>query len=123
MSIPKVTLNEPKKRNSILPSAAIGAVAGMGARYTMPTKSELSGFVNKSNVDTFVSSAATTARANKRSILKFAGVGAAIAAGISALYNAIKTQKNYVPSDIDATKYGILVDASPYACEIYCYED
>ena len=123
MSIQKIQFNEPRKQ-SIVPAAAVGAVAGMGARYVVPTKSELSGLLNKENVDKFVSSAAAATRGNARSAMKYAGIGAAIAAGTAALVNVFKAHKNpAIEGTIEYSKLGILLDAPDYAYEIYCYGD
>ena len=99
MSISKVQINEPKRRNAILPMAAVGAAAGMGARYVVPTKTEMKGLLSKENIDKFVSTASTTARANGRSVLKYAGVGAAIAAGLSAIKAFFKASNKEFTTD------------------------
>lgn len=117
MNIPAAKMNE-QRRTSIIPAAAVGAVAGMGARYVVPTKTELNGLFNKQNVDTFVSSAATSARGNARSALKYAGAGAVIAAGLNALKNALFPKKE---ENSEYSKMGIFLDAPDYAYAVYCY--
>ena len=110
---------QPKQKRNLVPAALIGAAMGSGARYIIPTRVEAKNLLNKETFDTFVSSAATKTRGANRSILTFAAIGAALAAGISAIANLTKKSNN--ESD-QYTKLGALMDASPVACEILWYE-
>ena len=77
----------------------LGAAMGAGARYVVPTKAEASSLLNKGALDTFVSSAATKARGADRSILKYAGIGGAVALLIGVL------SKIFPKTDSKATEY------------------
>lgn len=120
------TLNEQpkqKKNFSMVPAALLGAAMGSGARYVMPTKAELGSLFNKENFDTFVSSAATTARGAGRSILSFAAIGAVLTAGVAAIINKVNNASNPKQNEkVEYTKLGALIDAAPYACEVLWYE-
>ena len=115
MALEAISKVEPKRNNyrTLGTSAAVGAVAGAGARYIIPTKKELA------SADTFLSTAAMTARGAKRSILKFGAAGAAIASAIALIAKAFKNHK--ADESIEYTKLGALVDAPDYACEIMWY--
>lgn len=120
-----IKTTEPKRRtpNTFLATAA-GAGAGIGSKYVLPTKNEFSSFFNKKNIDTFVSSAATNARANSRSSLKFAGIGAVLATGASFIAKALnKKNENEENIKKEYSKYQAILDAADYACEIMWYND
>ena len=116
MALKAVSITEPKRRK--VPSVAIGAGAGAligaGARYLIPMKSELV------SADKFISSAAMTARGNSRSILKYGGIGALVAAGLVLLAKTF-TPEHKKDDSVEYTKLGALVDAPDYACEIMWY--
>ena len=114
---------EPKRPINTALMAGIGAVAGIGARYIMPTKSELSAIRHSEAVDKFVSSASASARANGRSILKFSAVGAIVAAGGAMILNALKPAKKEETNEVHYSKYGALLDSSDYACQVMWYCD
>ena len=114
MSLQAVSTVQPKRNNhSLIASAGVGAALGAGARYVVPTKSELK------SVDSFVSSAALSARGANRSILKYGAIGALVASGLSLLNKAFKEHKN--DGSVEYTKLGALIDAPDYACEIMWY--
>ena len=117
MAINAISKVEPSKRNnpSLTLSAGAGALAGAASRYVIPTKDEMK------SVDTFVSSSATAARSSGRSILKFGGIGAAVALGLNFLYRAFNVDKKPQDTTIEYTKLGALIDAPYYACEIMWY--
>ena len=121
MSIPKVTTVENRRTNPHIGLAATaGAAIGTGARYVVPTKDEMSQIFNKPAVDEFVSNASAVARGSKRSILKYGGIGAAIAAGVSLLVNAFSTKNKQL--DVEYSKYEALMDTpadSAYAVMWY----
>ena len=121
MSVPKIQAAQSNKNMStkVAIASAVGAAVGAGARYVVPTKSELSSIFNKDAVDTFVSSAATSARGANRSILKFGAIGAVVAAGLTLLSKAIHNIKSNKESDY--SKLGALIDAPDYAVEIMWY--
>ena len=100
-------------------ATATGAVAGAGARFVLPTKNEFNTI--KTATDSFFSSTSTVARGSKRSILKYAGIGALIAAGIHTIAKAVKKSKETTDS-IEYSKYQAIIDAPEYACEILLYE-
>ncbi len=100
-------------------ASAIGAVAGAGARYVVPTKSELSSLINKDAVDSFISSSAANARGSNRSILKYGGIGALAAAGLALLSKIFPNKKP--ENNTDYSKMGALLDAPDYAVEIMWY--
>ena len=102
-------------------ASGIGAIAGAGARYLIPTKKEISAIFNKEAVDTFVSNTAAQARGANRSIVKYAGVGAIVAAGLTLLSKIFPSQKNYDKANLEYSKFGALVDAPDYAVEIMWY--
>ena len=121
MRTQKVTNVEPRKNNShLMLSAAAGAAAGIGSRYVIPTKNEFSQLINKDAVDTFVSNTATVARGSKRSMLKYGGIGAAVAVGVTML------SKLFAPKNrqyqVEYSKYEALMDTpadSAYAIMWY----
>ncbi len=119
-----VKLNEPRPRTSatVVPAALAGGVAGYASRYAMPTKTEFKNLFNKENADVFVSSAAAAARAEKRSIGKFVGIGAIVTSVVALIANALKAPKA-VAQNSQYSKMGILLDAPDCAYEIYCYQD
>ncbi len=102
-------------------TASAGAIAGAGARYLLPTKSELSSMFNKDAIDKFVSNTATQARGANRSIIKYAGIGAILAAGLKMLSKIFPSQKTYEKANMEYSKFGALVDAPDYAVEIMWY--
>ena len=102
-------------------AASAGALAGAGARYLLPTKSELSSIFNREAMDAFASNTATQARGANRSIVKYAGVGAIIAAGIRLLTKLFPSSKNYEKANLEYSKFGALVDAPDYAVEVMWY--
>ena len=121
----KIQANQPPKRNNahFMLTTAAGAAVGSVARYVIPTKAEFSNL--KACKDTFFSNASTMARGTNRSILKYAGLGALIAAGICGIKNLL-TKKPEIEAQEDTfeySKYAALIDASEYACEILIYED
>ena len=117
MSIRAISTVEPKRNPlpSVGISAGVGAAIGAGARYAIPSKSELK------SMDSFVSSAAMSARGANRSILKYGAVGALIASGITLLAK-IYNPEHKDNSNIEYTKLGALMDAPDYACEIVWYD-
>lgn len=115
------TIETPKRKNAhIMLLGAGGAVAGGAARYIMPLKDELS-----QGKDTFFSNAKMQARAQDRSILKFAGIGALIAMGIGLVAKIFSDSK--IPAQkketIEYSKLGALIDAPDYACEIMWWSE
>ena len=116
MPLKAISTVEPKRR--VMPalglSAGAGAAIGAGLRYVLPSKDELK------SVDSFISSAAMNARSANRSILKYGGLGALIASGITLLSKAYAPQKKN-DANIEYTKLGALIDAPDYACEIMWY--
>ena len=119
MEIKQIQTTNNKRSNShVMLSSALGAAAGIGARYVVPTKTEFSQIINKDAVDTFVSNTATVARGSKRSMLKYGGIGAAIAAGISIITKAISKNRQA----LEYSKYAALMDTpadSAYAVMWY----
>lgn len=124
MSIQALSLSEQRQKNNkrILPAALLGAASGSALRYVIPTKVEAGSLLNKEAVDTFVSSSALKTRGANRSILKYATVGAAIASGIVAIANKF-SNKNQQSIGIENAKLAALLDASPFAAEVYFYGD
>ena len=100
-------------------AGVLGAAAGIGARYVVPAKGELSSMINKDAVDKFVSSAATSARGANRSIFKYGGIGAVAAVGLTMLAKLFS--KNNANRINDYSKLGALIDAPDYAVEIMWY--
>ena len=123
MSIQALSSSEQRQKNNrkVLSSALLGAAGGSALRYAIPTKAEKAALFNKDAMDTFVSSASTKARGANRSILKYATVGALITAGITALTNKLSNKQNI--ENIEYSKFAALVDASPFAAEVYLYGD
>lgn len=120
MAIEAIQAATPKRNNAhTMLLGTTGAALGAAARYYVPTKEELS-LIKSKQADGFFSTAKAAARANKRSILKYAGVGAIIAAGIGLIVKLIKDSKlpKQQPEKIEYSKMGALIDASDYACEI-----
>lgn len=116
---PIQTTNNKRNNSHIMLSSAVGAAVGAGARYIVPTKTELNQLINKDAVDTFVSNTATAARGSKRSILKYGGIGAAIAAGLSVLAKAFSSKNREA---LEYSKYAALMDTpadSAYAIMWY----
>ena len=114
---------QPKTNNArLMLTTTAGAALGAAARYVVPTKTEWSGI--KTSADTFFSSASTMARKTNRSILKYAGIGAVVAAGISMLNKLLaKNSNKFAQTDsFEYSKYQALIDAPEYACEILLYE-
>ena len=124
----RVESNQPTKRNNarLMLTTATGAAIGAAARYVVPTKNEWKGV--KESADTFFSNTAATARSANRSILKYAAVGAVVAAGlslVSRLFAKPEYQHKLPPHQdtFEYSKYQALIDAPEYACEILLYED
>lgn len=122
MAIEAVNTITPKRNNAhTMLLGTTGAVLGAASRYYLPTKDELS-LIKTHQMDSFFSTAKSAARAQSRSILKYAGIGALIAAGIGLIVKLIKDSKlpkqNQNQGKIEYTKMGALIDASDYACEI-----
>ena len=122
--IKPIDSNQPKKRNNaqLMLTTATGGALGMGARYLVPTKKEMSSI--KSAADTFFSSTSTLARGTNRSMLKYGAIGAAAAATAHIFSNLLSNKKQEKYSDtFEYSKYQALIDAPEYACEILLYED
>ena len=122
--IRRLDSNQPIKRNNaqLLLTTATGAALGAGARFVVPTKNEMSSF--RTAADTFFSNAQTSARGANRSILKYAGIGAAVAALVHTVTKLFA--KNNAPKNGDSfeySKYQALIDAPEYATEILIYGD
>lgn len=121
----RIESNQPTKRNNarLVLTTATGAALGMGARYLVPTKAELSSL--KSNSDTFFSSVSTVARGANRSMLKFGAIGAVAAAGIYLVSKLFKKpqEENKFADSFEYSKYQALIDAPEYACEVLIYGD
>ena len=119
MTVKPIQTTNTKRTNShVMLSSALGAAAGVGARYIVPTKAEFSQIINKDAVDTFVSNTATAARGSKRSMLKYGGIGAAIAAGISIITKVLSKNRQ----TLEYSKYAALMDTpadSAYAIMWY----
>ena len=116
--------NQPTKRNNarLMLTTSTGAAIGAAARYVVPTKNEWKGV--KESTDTFFSNAAASARSANRSILKYAAVGAVVAAGLSLVSRLFtKPNQNQHKDTFEYSKYQALIDAPEYACEILLYED
>lgn len=109
----KIQPTQPTKRknaNFALTTAA-GAAIGSCARYVLPLKN---------TADEFVSSSAKGAQ---RSILKYAGAGALIAAGANILSRAFSKKQEFENENFEYSKYAALIDAPDYACEILWWGD
>ena len=121
----RIESNQPTKRNNaqLMLATATGAALGAGSRFIIPSKGEFSAL--KNSADSFFSTAATSARGANRSILKYAGAGAIIAAGIHGLVKAFtkKPEKETYTDTFEYSKYAAIIDAPEYACEILLYED
>ena len=120
MSVQTIQITEPAKNNGakLMATGAVGAAMGAGARYVLPTKAEMSSILNKDAVDSFVSSASTQARSADRSILKYAGIGGAVALLLGALSKVFPKHED---KNIEYSKYGALLDAPDYAVEVMWY--
>ena len=121
MSVNSIQITEPNKNSykKVAATGAMGAIMGAGARYVVPTKTEANSIFNKDAVDTFVSNASVKARGANRSILKYSGIGAAVAlliGGIAKLFSPKADNK-----DTEYSKYGALLDAPDYAVEVMWY--
>jgi len=121
MSVNSIQITEPNKNSykKVAATGAMGAIMGAGARYVVPTKAEANSIFNKDAVDTFVSNASAKARGADRSILKYAGIGGAVAlliGGIAKLFPPKTDNK-----DSEYSKYGALLDAPDYAVEVMWY--
>ncbi len=119
----RIESNQPTKRSNarLMLSTAAGAALGAGARYIMPTKTEVGKI--KAAGDTFFSNAATAARGANRSILKYAGIGALIAAGAHLLSRVITKNNEKYADSFEYSKYQAIIDAPDYATEIFLYGD
>ncbi len=120
MKVAPTQLNKTNNARLVL-TTATGAALGSLSRYIIPTKNEIKNF--KTCSDSFFSNASTSARGASRSILKFAGAGAIIAAGLHIIKNllASKQAQNEPKDTFTYSKYGVFADASDYACEIFLY--
>lgn len=121
--IRSIDSNQPNRKNNthLMLSTATGAALGATARYIVPTKNEIGSL--KTAGDTFFSSAATNARGANRSILKYAGIGAVIAAGISLIAKLVKNHQVQKQTDsFEYTKYEALLDTPGYAWEYVLYD-
>ncbi len=122
MTVSAIKITEPKQKKApLLQAGMMGAAMGAGARYLLPTKSELGSIFNKQNFDTFVSSSAIKSRGANRSILGYAALGAFILGGVSLILNKFKNHRPQ-PETVEYTKLGALMDASPFACEVLWYD-
>ena len=104
-------------------SSAAGAVVGMGARYLVPTKTELSSL--KTHADSFFSSASTVARGANRSMLKYGAIGA-VATAVGCLLTNLLCNKNQTPKYEDTfeySKYQALIESPEIAAEFFLYGD
>ena len=122
--IRRIDSNQPTKRNNaqLMLTTATGAALGAGARFVVPTKNEMSSF--KTAADTFFSNAQTSARGANRSILKYAGLGAIIAAGVHTLTKLVaKNNASKNGDSFEYSRYQALIDAPEYATEILIYGD
>ena len=122
--IRSIDSNQQTKRNNahLMLTTAMGGAIGAGARYIVPTQNEVKSL--KTVADTFFSNASVAARGANRSILKYAGIGAIIAAGIHCVKNLLTRKNEETSGDtFEYSKYAALIDASEYACEILIYED
>ena len=114
---------QPKTNNArLMLTTTAGAALGAAARYVVPTKAEWSSI--KTSADTFFSSASTMARKTNRSILKYAGIGAVVAAGISMMAKLFdkNTNKTAYTDNFEYSKYQALINSPEYACEILLYD-
>ena len=113
---------QPTRRNNakLMLATASGAVVGAASRFVLPTKKEFGAIKNAT--DTCFSSKSTMARGANRSILKYAGVGALIAAGIHTLAKMFKKPEKEATNSF-YSQYQAIIDAPEYACEILLYED
>ena len=102
-------------------TTATGAALGAEARYVVPTKNECKNM--KSSSDTFFSNVAANARSANRSILKYATVGAVVAAGVSLVSRLFAKPKQTAQDTFEYSKLQAYIDAPEYACEILLYED
>lgn len=113
------TIKPQRKKNHFASAALLGAAAGAGIRYIAPTKNELGQILNKDAFQKAISNASTTARAQSRSILKYAGAGALVGTGLNIASKVFKGIKNYQNSiSFDYSKYGVFFDSSECACEV-----
>ncbi len=121
--IQKVQTTDSNRNNykNLALTAGVGAIAGAGARYLIPTKDEFSHIFNKEAVDTYISNTATQARGASRSIIKYGAIGALIAAGLSLISKIMPNHKTYEKANNEYTKLGALIDAPDYAVEIMWY--
>ena len=122
MQTQKITTVKPNisNRTRIGAAAVSGAAVGTAVRYLAPTKKELSSIFNKDAVDSFKSNASAMARANSRSLIKYAGVGALVAVGLKYVSKFFKSAKE-AQDTFEYSKYAAIVDAPDYACEIMWY--
>jgi len=120
MSVQAIQSTQPKKNQigKLALQGAMGAAVGAGARYVLPTKSELGAVFNKDAVDSFVSSASAQARGADRSILKYTGIGAVAALLLGV---ASKIFPKHEDKNNEYNKYNALLDAPDYAVEIMWY--
>lgn len=108
MTIKAISTIQPQQKRSNHTALNVLAGAGAGAlsRYVIPAKSEVK--------EGFFSSAQMNARSANRSILKYAGVGAAVAFGLNCLKNVISSNKN----DSRNYNYESFLDSNDCAYEI-----
>ncbi len=123
-TVKTVSIVEQRRPQKYALAATAGAIAGGVAKYVMPNQKELSMKLNKENIDTFVSSAATKARGESRSTLKYVGLGALVALGAKAVKNYFSPKEKLVKtSDVQYSKYDALLDAPDYSCMVLWYGD
>ena len=118
------TNQSAKKSNAqLMLNTAAGTVAGMGARYLVPTKAEMSSL--KNHADTFFSAAATNARGANRSMLKYGAVGAIAAATVCLLSKLLtnKTDEKKYDDTFEYSKYQALIESPDIAAEFFLYGD
>lgn len=121
----RIEPNQPTKRNNarLMLTTVAGGALGAAARYVIPTQNEIKTFGE--TADTFFSNAPTVARGANRSIAKYAGVGAVVAAGLHLVKKAL-TKNDKPQQNVDTfeySKYAAIIDAPEYACEILLYKD
>ena len=115
----ETTQNNRRNGAKFMLTTAAGAAVGAVSRYVLPTKTQLPSVFNRETLDTFVSSASV--RGANRSILKYAGIGALVAACANLVAKTFQNGKENSEA-IDFTKYEALYDTpadSAYAVMWY----
>ncbi len=122
MTVEAINITQTPKRHNAhtMLLSTVGATVGGLSRYIIPTENEFSSFKNGLKQDGFFSNTQMAARAKDRSILKYAGIGAIVMAGIGLIVKLIKDSKSPKENveQIEYTKLGALIDSTDYACEI-----